>query len=103
MRNWQLDAHSFGVVFVQFFIITAAGQEFAMSPLFDDAALVDDEEKIGVANGRQAVGDDDARPPFQQLIHGLLHFYFGAGIDVGRRFIENQDAGIDLEGTGNGQ
>lgn len=66
-----------------------------MSPLFDDAALVDDEEKIGVANGRQAVGDDDARPPFQQLIHGLLHFYFGAGIDVGRRFIENQDAGID--------
>ena len=50
-RNLQLDAHSLGVVFIQFFIITAACQEFAMSPLLDDAALVDDEEKIGVANG----------------------------------------------------
>ncbi|WP_418450439.1 hypothetical protein, partial [Blautia sp.] len=44
----------------QFFIITAAGQEFAVSPLFDDLALIDDEEKIGVTNGRQAMGDDDA-------------------------------------------
>lgn len=90
-----LYRHAFGVIFIQFFIITAAGQEFAVSPLFDDLALIDDEEKIGVTNGRQAMGDDDARPAFQQLVHGFLDFDFGAGIDVGRRFIEDQDAGID--------
>ena len=35
-----------------------------MGALLDDLAVVYDEEQVGVADGRQAMGDDDARPAF---------------------------------------
>ena len=40
-----------------------AGKEFFGFALFDQAALVEDEDVIDVANGGEAVGDDEGGAP----------------------------------------
>src|SRR6266568_3851613 len=37
----------------------ARGQQFAMRPVLDDAAVIHDDEPVHLGDGRQAVGDGD--------------------------------------------
>src|SRR5262245_35028961 len=41
----------------------ARRQQLLVRALFDDGAVIHDQYPVGVANGREAVGDDKAGPP----------------------------------------
>ena len=71
-----------------------------MVALLDDPAPVHDQDRVGVADGRQAVGDHERRPALHQSAHGSLDEHLGAGVDRGRRLIEDQDRRIRQECPG---
>src|SRR5687768_12718254 len=49
-------------------VAPARSEEFAVSAALDDAALVHHQNEVGLENRAQAVGDDERRPPGQQLL-----------------------------------
>ncbi len=61
-----------------------------MRALLDDAAAAHDEDQISVADGREAMRNDEARPVRAQSRHRVLHESLGAGIDRARRLVEDQ-------------
>ena len=77
-------------------------QQFIMGPLFDDAAVVDDDDVVGIADRAQAVGDDDGRAAFHEAVQGSLDDLFAFRIESRRRFIEDEDARVLEDGPGNG-
>ena len=46
--------------------------QFAVTASFHDAALIEHNDFIGVANGTQPVGYDQTRPTLHQAADGLL-------------------------------
>ena len=65
-----------------------------MRALLDDAALGDDENFVGVADGREAVRDDDGGAPFRETFQGLLDAAFSLAIKRRCRFVEQHDRRI---------
>ena len=61
-----------------------------MGALLDDVAVAHDEDDICVADGRETVGDDEARAALHQGIECLLNPDLGTGIDRGGRLVENE-------------
>ena len=62
-----------------------------MGAAFGDAALVEDEDLVGVDDGRQAVGDDDGRAAGGDVAQGLLDRRLGAAVERAGRLVEDQD------------
>src|SRR5258708_25042258 len=73
-----------------------------MSAAFDDAAGFDDENLLGTANGREAMGDDKCSAAAHQVTQPFLNERFRFGVQTGSRFIENEDAWIGENGAGDG-
>src|SRR5690606_29352697 len=72
--------------------VEAAGlQQAFVGAVLHDAAAVDDEDPVGVADGAEPVGDDEAGPPLHQPLQRLLDEAFALDIECARRLIENQD------------
>ena len=74
-----------------------------MRALFNDGAMVHDQDQIGIPDGRQTVGDDERGLVAHQFFHGFLDQDFSTGIDRGRCFIQDQDGRIRQEGSGDRQ
>ena len=58
--------HGFGGCFLELGVVQvevepAVGDQLVVAALFDDLAVVHDEDRVGVADGREAVGDDEGR------------------------------------------
>ena len=64
--------------------------------------MVDDDDVVGVADRAQTMGDDDGRPAFHESIQGSLDDFFTFRIEGGRRFIEDENAGIFENSPGDG-
>ena len=62
-----------------------------MSADLDDAAAIEHDDPIGLADGRQAVGDDQARPPDEQAIERRLDQRLVGGVERARRLVEDED------------
>ena len=56
------------------------GEEVVVPSLFDDLAVADDEDQIGVSDGGKAVGDDEARLAAHQRAHRRLDQQLGADV-----------------------
>ena len=74
-----------------------------MGAALNHVAVVHDENHVGVADGGEAVRDDEARAPHGQRIHGLLDEFFGAGVDGGGGFVEDEDRSVLHHGAGDGE
>ena len=61
---------------------------------FDDAAVVEDHDDIGILDSRQAVRDDEHRAALHQLIHTALDDGLGARVDGRGRLVEDHDRRI---------
>ena len=61
-----------------------------MVAALDDLALFEHEDRLRVAHGREPVRDDEHCAPRHERVHAVLDELFGAGIDGGRRLVENQ-------------
>src|SRR5262249_38887396 len=60
----------------------------------DNLSGVDEEDLVGVGDCVQAMGNDHLRRGFRQLVKDLLKLLFRDGVDVRRRFIEDQNLRI---------
>ena len=69
----------------------------------DDVALLHDHDLVGVADGGETVGDDEAGPVLHQLDHGVLDLLLRAGVHTGGGLVQNQDLRIAEEGPPDGQ
>ena len=70
------------------------GEQLALGAALDDLAVLDDEDLVGAADGREAVRDDDRRAAVQQPVERLLDQDLGRPVDVRRRLVEDEDARI---------
>ena len=70
-----------------------------MGALLHDVAVVDDGDGIGVHDRAEAVGDDDRRAAFQNVLQGGLDGGFRLGVEAGGRFVENQHLRIAQDRT----
>ena len=71
-----------------------------MAPLFNNLTIFDDDNAIGIANGRESVRDNECRSVFENLFDGILNAFFGLGIDRRSRLIENEESGVGNDGAG---
>ena len=71
-----------------------------MRALFDDVAVIHDEDVLRMADGGEPMGDDKARPPLHQPLHRRLDILLGARIDVARRLVENEHGRVGEHGAG---
>ena len=88
---------------IQIMIHTASGQQFAVRAPLHDAVILDDQQLIGVADGAQPVGNDEAGTALQQFLQCGLDQPLGARVHARRGLIEDEDAGVGQDGAGNGQ
>src|SRR5581483_7376403 len=88
-----------GPVAVQRGVEAAPLEQLAVGALLDDAAVLEDDDQVGVADGRQAVGDDERRPPVQQPPQRALDRLLGADVDRARRLVEDEDARVGEQGA----
>ena len=74
-----------------------------MGALLDNVALAHDQDQIGIADGGQAVRNDEARAALHQAVHSRLDALLGAGVNARCRLIEDQDAVVRQNRAGNRQ
>ena len=74
-----------------------------MFTLFDDLAVLHDEDEVGVADRGKTVGDGEARLAVHQVVDGVLYQLLRTRVDRGGRFIQNEKRFSGYESTGNGQ
>jgi hypothetical protein len=79
---------------------TVLGEQLAFCAALDDAPVLDDDYLVRAPNGRQPVRDDDRRPAVEQPVERGLDQDLGRTIDVRRRLVEDEDARIGQERTG---
>jgi hypothetical protein len=84
--------------------VRAVGRdELVVAALLDDPALVEDDDPPGLADGRQAVGDDDRGAPGEQPPQARLDAALGVQVDVRRRLVEDEDARVGDERAREGE
>ena len=86
--------------FDQLGVDAAAGEQFGVSALLGDAALLDDQNTVGVVYGAQAVGYDYRRTSLEQGGEGLLHEFLALGVEGRGGLVEDQYLGVAQHGAG---
>ena len=79
-------------------IIALLLHEFLMSPFFHFAALVDNDNTVGILDGRKAVGNNQRGASLHEGEYSPLNHLLRCGINAGGRFVEHQD--LRVEGHG---
>jgi hypothetical protein len=68
----------------------------------DDAAVVDDEDLVGLADRREAVGDHERRAAGERRLERQLHGDLGLRVEVGGGLVEHDDVGRLEQQPGDG-
>ena len=71
-----------------------------MRAFLDDPAAVHDDDPVGRAHGREAVGDDDRRAVLHQPVEGVLDQALAFGVERGGRFVEQQQGRVAQQRAG---
>ena len=74
-----------------------------MAALLHDAAVVEDQDLVGLPHGRQPVGDDQRGAPLERGGQRQLHGGLGLAVEVGGGLVEHHDLGRLEEQPGDGQ
>jgi len=73
-------------------VLPTRGEQLAVSPAFDDAAVVDHQDAIGSQNGAQTMDDEKRRPAGAEFFQRLLRTQLGGVVDgtggCGRRVMK---------------
>ena len=80
----------------------ALRHERVMRAFGDDAAVVEDEDAVGLLHGREPVGHDEHRAAVGQPVHRLLHQPFAFGVERGGRLVQQQDRRVAQDRAGDG-
>jgi hypothetical protein len=68
----------------------------------DDAAMVEHDDLVGVADGGQPVGDGDGGAALGEGVEGMLDGSFGFGVQGAGGLVEYEYAGVAEQGAGDG-
>src|SRR4051812_21440993 len=71
-----------------------AVEQLLVRALFDDPAVLEDDDEIRVPDRREPVGDDEGSSPGEQPAEGELDPSLGADVDARRRLVEDQNPRI---------
>ena len=77
----------------------ASREQLVVRAVLDDAAVVDHDDAVGEPGGLQPVRDEDRRAALRGDAHRGLHLGLGLEVEVRRRFVEQQDRGVDEMGA----
>ena len=88
---------------IQPIILALFGDELFVSAPFNDPALLQDHDHVGILHGGKPVGDDKDRAALHQPVHPPLHDGLGAGVDGGGGLVQNHHRRIGHGGPGDGQ
>src|SRR5439155_32942 len=80
-----------------------AGRQLAGAAPLGDAPRVDAEDAVGVAQGGEAVRDDEHRAAAHEVGQRLLHHELALGVEVRGRLVQDQDRRIFQEGARDGE
>ena len=61
-----------------------------MGALFDDVAVVEDDDTVGIADGAETVGDDKGGATLHQRVHASLNEPFRTSVDGGCCLVEDE-------------
>src|SRR5713101_3310771 len=75
-------------------VASALAQQFIVPAEFDHAAVLDDEDAIGIHDGMQPMRDHDSRSSATEMLDGALHLPLGFGIERSGGLVQEDDRGI---------
>src|SRR5206468_9096205 len=75
-----------------------ASQQLRGRPFLEEGAIVEDDDAVGMADGRQAMGHDERRPALHQTLEGVEHRRLSVGVEGRRRLVEDEDRRVLDEG-----
>ena len=75
-------------------------QKLGMGALLDGFPVGHGDDEVGVAHGREPMGDDDGGAATAEAGERLLHQRLAFGVQRAGGFIEQQDAGVAEQGAG---
>ena len=81
-------------------VVAFALQKFVGFALFDEAAVVEDENPIDIANGGQAVGDDKGGAAAHQFAEAGQDEFFVFDVEGAGRFVQEEDRRVFQKGAG---
>ena len=73
-----------------------------MGAVFDDLAVLQDDDSVEAGHRRQPVGDDDRRASFHQVAESFLDHPLALGVQRRGRLVEDEDGRIGQDGAGDG-
>ena len=73
-----------------------------MIALFDNLSVFEDDNLVGIENCLEAVSNDKASSANHNGFHGLLNLALRHRIDIGSRFVQNQDLRISQQSSSDG-
>src|SRR5437588_11332509 len=78
-------------------VAAVGGEQFGVASVLDNPAAVQDTDPIGVADCREAVGDEDRGQATGQVEEVLEERGLGADVEVCGRLVQHQDAGPGVD------
>src|ERR1700687_489208 len=72
-------------------IAPAAAQQIVVPAALDDLAALDHQDRVGMHDGVQAMGDDDGGAIPAEMLDRFLHLLFGFRIQRRGRLVEQDD------------
>ncbi len=81
-------------------VAASPGQQLLVPATLDDAASLDDEDRVGSPDRRQPVGDDEGRAPLHQLGEALLDQGLALAVERGGGLVEDQDSRVGQDRAG---
>ena len=76
------------------------GNQILVGSPLNNPAVVQDHDAVGVADGGQAVGNDEGGTALHQGVHALLHQGLGAGVNGGGGLVQDEHRGIGHRSPG---
>ncbi len=70
---------------------TLLPDKFVVSAALDDASVFQYQNLVGIADGAEAVCDDETGATAHESLESLLYQPLGGGVDTGGSLVENED------------
>ena len=95
--------------FFQLLLLVEAGvvavqrQQFFVAAHFDNPAVIEHRDLVGVAHGRDSMRDQDRGGSGRVVAQTAQDALFGVGVDAGQRIVQNENRRPAQQGARNGQ
>src|SRR6267142_2212856 len=84
---------------VEAVVDAALGEEFLVRALLAEAALVEDENTVGMLNGAEPMRDDQRGAAAEQAIEGIADLQLGLCVHARSSFVKDEEARIVRQGA----